>query len=129
MAVAGAAAGPSDVTVGIVLTRVPAPVARTVRTIVQLLLAATVPAERVSEVAVKASVPQQVFESRLTPVIPAGSASVNARPTSGAAFGFVIVNVSEVDALNPILAAPNTFAIEGGATTATLADAVPPAPA
>jgi hypothetical protein len=42
--------------------------------------------------------------------------------------GFVIVNVNEVDAFNAMLAAPNAFAIEGGPITATLADAVPPAP-
>ena len=44
------------------------------------------------------------------------------------ATGFVIVNVNEVDALNPMLAAPNAFAIEGGASTVTLAEAVPPVP-
>ena len=89
--------------------------------------------ETLPEPATAVTTPPQVFATPfgVATTIPVGSASVNATPVKPTVFapGFVIVNVSEVDALNPILAAPNTFAIEGGATTATLADAVPPAPA
>ena len=43
-------------------------------------------------------------------------------------FGFVIVNVSVVVPLSAMLEAPNSLLIEGGATTVTLAEAVPPVP-
>jgi len=101
---------------------------------VQLLLAATLAAEieTLPDPATAVTTPPQVLAAPfgVATTIPAGSASVNATPVKPTVFapGFVIVNVSEVDAFNPMLAAPNAFAIEGGATTATLADAVPPVP-
>jgi hypothetical protein len=101
---------------------------------VQLLLVAIAPAEieTLPDPATAVTTPPQVLATPfgVATTIPAGSASVNATPASPTVFavGFVIVNVSEVDPFNPMLAAPNTFAIEGGATTATLADAVPPVP-
>ena len=101
---------------------------------VQLLLAATLAAESetLPDPATAVAVPPQVLASPfgVATTIPAGSESVNATPVSPTVFavGFVIVNVSEVDAFNAMLAAPNAFAIEGGAITATLADAVPPVP-
>jgi hypothetical protein len=101
---------------------------------VQLLLAATLAAEieTLPDPATAVTTPPQVLAAPfgVATTIPAGSESVNATPVRPTVFapGFAIVNVSEVDALNPILAAPNAFAIEGGATTATLADAVPPVP-
>jgi hypothetical protein len=62
---------------------------------------------------------------------PAGSESVNATPERAVdAFELLIVNVSEVDAFCGTLGAPNTFAIDGGATTVSEAvfevDPVPP---
>jgi len=101
---------------------------------VQLLLAATLAAEieTLPDPATAVTTPPQVLAAPfgVATTIPAGSASVNATPVKPTVFapGFVIVNVSEVDALNPMLAAPKAFAIEGGATTAILADAVPPVP-
>ena len=101
---------------------------------VQLLLAATLAAEieMLPDPATAVTTPPQVLVNPfgVATTIPAGSESVNATPVSAAVFasGFVTVNVSDVDAFNPMLAAPNAFAIEGGAITATLADAVPPVP-
>jgi hypothetical protein len=106
-----------------------APVTFTVN--VQLLLAATLAAESetLPDPATAVTTPPQVLANPfgVATTIPAGRASVNATPVRPTVFapGFVIVNVNEVDALNPMLAAPNTFAIEGGAITATLAEAVP----
>jgi hypothetical protein len=63
-------------------------------------------------------------------VSPVGSVSVNATPASATvlAAGFVMVNVNEVVAFSAIVDGLNTFAIEGGATTLTLVEAVPPVP-
>jgi len=60
----------------------------------------------------------------------AGSVSVNATPVSDTVLapGLVIVKLSEVAPLGGMLAAPNALLIDGGATTARLADAVPPVP-
>jgi hypothetical protein len=62
---------------------------------------------------------------------PAGSVSANPTPLNVvAAFGLLIVKLSEVDPFSAMLAAPNDFTIVGGAiaATVTLADAVPPVP-
>src|SRR5579872_3051699 len=61
---------------------------------------------------------------------PAGSGSVMPTPKSVASFaaGFVMVNVSDVEPFSGMLAAPNCFAIEGGATTSMLATAPAPKP-
>jgi hypothetical protein len=61
---------------------------------------------------------------------PVGSVSVKATPASATvlAAGLVMVIVSEVVPFSGTLGAPKAFAIEGGATTATLAEAVPPVP-
>ena len=61
---------------------------------------------------------------------PAGNVSVNATPVTATAFaaGFVIVNVSEVVPFSGCWIAPKTLAIDGGATTLMLAEAVPPVP-
>jgi hypothetical protein len=60
----------------------------------------------------------------------AGNVSVNATPVSATvlADGLVSVNVSDVDPLGGMLAAPKALLIDGGATTARLAEAVPPVP-
>jgi hypothetical protein len=101
---------------------------------VQLLLAATLPAEieTLPDPATAVTTPPQVLANPLgvATTIPAGSESVNATPVKPRVFatGFVIVNVSEVDAFNPMLATPNAFAIEGGPTTVRLAEAPAPTP-
>jgi hypothetical protein len=61
---------------------------------------------------------------------PAGKVSVKLTPLSATVFpaGLVIVNVRLVVPFNGILAAPNALLIVGGATTVTLAEAVPPVP-
>jgi hypothetical protein len=123
-----------ELIVPVVLVTGPRAVAVTLKETTQEELAATVAAvsETLPDPATAVAVPPQVLATPfgVATTIPAGSASVNVTPVSPTVFpaGFVIVNVSEVDALNPMLAAPNAFAIEGGATTAILADAVPPVP-
>src|SRR3989440_12568076 len=76
------------------------------------------------------SVPPHTVADALATVKPVGSVSVNATPVSGStlAAGLVMVNVSDVVAFSAIVDGLNTFAIEGGASTFTLAEAVPPAP-
>jgi len=76
------------------------------------------------------SVPPQTDEVALATVSPVGSVSLKATPVSDAALaaGLVMVNVSEVVALRAILLGLKTLAIDGGASTLTLADAVPPVP-
>ena len=61
---------------------------------------------------------------------PLGRLSVNPTPLSAAAFatGFTNVKLRVVVPLMAMLAAPNVFAIVGGAMMVTLADAVPPVP-
>jgi hypothetical protein len=80
--------------------------------------------------AVVVRVPPQTVAEALATVSPVGSVSVNATPVSGTvlAAGFVIVKVSDVVAFSAIVAGLNTFAIDGGATTLMLAEAVPPVP-
>jgi hypothetical protein len=123
-----------ELIVPVVLVTGPRAVAVTFTETTQEELAATVAAvsETLPDPAAAVTTPPQELANPfgVATTIPAGSASVNATPVRPTVFatGFVIVNVNEVDALNEMLAAPNTFAIEGAATTATLADAVPPVP-
>jgi len=88
--------------------------------------------ETLPDPATAVAVPPQVLAAPfgVATTIPVGSVSVNATPVKPTVFpaGFVIVNVSEVDAFNAMLAAPNAFAIEGGPITVTLAEAPVPAP-
>ena len=99
-----------------------------------VLLAATVPpvSDMLPEPATAVPVPLHVLVSPfgVATTIPAGSVSANASPVSATvlAAGFVIVNVNEVVPFSGIAAAPKVFAIDGGATTFTLAEAVPPVP-
>jgi hypothetical protein len=76
------------------------------------------------------SVPPQTVAVALATVSPVGSVSVNATPVSGSTFaaGLVIVNIKEVVAFRLIVEGLNTLAIDGGASTLTLAEAVPPVP-
>jgi hypothetical protein len=63
-------------------------------------------------------------------VSPVGSVSVKATPVRGSTFaaGLVIVNVKEVVAFSAMDEGAKTLAIDGGASTFTLAVAVPPVP-
>jgi hypothetical protein len=76
------------------------------------------------------SVPPQTVAVAFATVNPVGSVSVNATPLSGSTFaaGLVMVNVSEVVAFRAMPLGLNTLAIDGGASTLMLAEAVPPVP-
>jgi hypothetical protein len=76
------------------------------------------------------SVPPQVEADAEATVRPAGSVSVKATPVSATelAAGSVMVKVSELVAPVAMLAGLNDLAMVGGATTARLAEAVPPVP-
>src|ERR1700722_290881 len=123
-----------ELTAPVVFVKFPdaVPVTFTVR--VQFPLAATVPpvSETLAEPATAVAVPPQVLVSPLgvATTNPAGNVSENATPVSATALaaGFVIVKVSEVVALRATAVGLNTLAIDGGATTARLAEAVPPVP-
>ena len=80
--------------------------------------------------AVVVRVPPQTVAVAFATVRPVGSVSVNATPVRDTvlAAGLVIVNVSEVVAFSATLLGLNTLAIDGGATTLMLAEAVPPVP-
>ena len=80
--------------------------------------------------AVVVSVPPHTVAVLLATVKPVGSVSANATPVSGATFaaGLVIVKVSEVVAFTAIVAGLNALAMDGGASTVMLADAVAPVP-
>lgn len=80
--------------------------------------------------AVVVNVPPQTVLVLLATVKPEGNVSVNATPLRATvlATGLVIVKVSEVVAFNAIVAGLNALAIEGGATTVTLAEAAVPLP-
>src|SRR5713101_7662449 len=78
------------------------------------------------------NVPPHTVVVPLATVRPVGSVSLNATPASATvlAAGLVMVNIRDVVALRAIDAGLNTFAIEGGATTASVAvlltEPVPP---
>src|SRR3954471_11318360 len=76
------------------------------------------------------SVPPQTVAEALATVRPVGSVSVKATPVSGSTFaaGLVMVKVSEVVAFSEMLSGLNALAIDGAASTFTLAVAVPPVP-
>jgi hypothetical protein len=101
---------------------------------VQVELAATVPpaSEILPDPAAAVATPPQVFVSPfgVATTIPTGNESVNATPVSATALaaGLVMVKVKDVVPFNGRLPAPKALAIEGGATTLRLADAVPPVP-
>ena len=92
---------------------------------VQEPAAAMVPPERLTDEAdvVMVPVPQDpVRPLGLGTARPAGRVSVKATPVSATvALGLVMVKLSVVVAFNGILAAPNAFAMEGGAMTVMLA--------
>src|ERR1043166_26631 len=80
--------------------------------------------------AVVVSVPPQTLEVPFATVNPVGSVSVNATPVSEStlAAGLMMVNVSEVVAFNAIVEGLNALAMDGGASTWTVAVAVLPVP-
>lgn len=94
------------------------------------LAAIVAPASEIPVGAVVVNVPPQTVEVEFATVSPVGSVSVNATPVSGStlAAGLVMVKVSEVVAFSAMDEGLNAFAIDGGATTVTEADAVPPVP-
>lgn len=91
-------------------------------------MVAPVKAIPVGEVVV--SVPPQTVAETFATVRPVGSVSVKATPVRGSTFaaGLVIVKVKEVVAFSAIDEGAKTLAIDGGASTFTLAVAVPPVP-
>src|SRR6478609_8179946 len=95
-----------------------------------LLTAIVAPVKAMPVGAVVVRVPPQTVADALATVKPVGSVSVKATPVSGSTFaaGLVIVKVSEVVALSAMLLGLKTLAIDGGASTLTLAVAVPPVP-
>src|SRR5882672_10384508 len=95
-----------------------------------LFVAMVAPVIAIPVGAVVVTVPPHTVAEAFATVSPAGNVSVNATPVKATAFaaGFVIVNVNEVVAFTEIAEGLNTFAIAGGATTLTLAEAVPPVP-
>jgi len=95
-----------------------------------LLTAMVAPVRAMPVGAVVVKVPPQIVAEALATVRPVGRVSVNATPVRATVFaaGFVIVKVSEVVAFSEMLDGLNTLAIDGGATTLTLAEAVPPVP-
>src|SRR5262249_30840970 len=79
--------------------------------------------------AVVVNVPPQVVEVPLATVSPVGSVSVKATPASAVdACGLVMVKVKLVVALSAMPDGLKTLAIDGGAITVTLAEAVLPVP-
>src|SRR5580704_16698611 len=100
----------------------------------EVLGVAILPPERLMLVdpATAVAAPPQVFESPfgVATTNPVGNVSVNATPASATEFaaGLVTVKVRDVVPFNTIVAAPKALAIDGGATTARFADAVPPVP-
>src|SRR5947208_3419846 len=73
--------------------------------------------------AVVVSVPPHTVAEALATVSPVGSVSVNATPVSPAVFpaGLVIVNVNDVVAFSEMVFGLNTLAMDGGATTFSMA--------
>src|SRR6185312_2805930 len=120
-----------EVTFPVVLVNCPEAAPVTVTLNWHWLFAAIVAPESAIPVgAVVVKVPPQTVAEALATVSPVGSVSVKATPVSGSTFaaGLVIVNVSEVVAFRTMLLGLKTLAIDGGASTLMLAEAVPPVP-
>ena len=97
-------------------------------------LAATVPPLRLIEVlpAVAVNVPPHVLLALGVAATcrPDGKLSVTETPLKAVpVFGLVMVSVSEVVPFTGMFVAPKALAMDGGATTTMLADAIPPFPA
>src|ERR1035441_9637171 len=120
------------VTLPVVLFLAPAVVPVTLTDTVQLALAASVPADRLTEEEPATAVgvpPQVLFKFGVAATTnPAGNASVNATPVRPIMFEFCTVKVSDVVPFNGMLAVPNALLMPGGDATVTLALAVVPVP-
>jgi hypothetical protein len=117
----------AELTFPVKLSCAPAVIPVTVTLKVQVPLAAIVaPLNEITRVAaVVVSVPPHCAEDESTIDKPAGRVSENAAPVNAAPLlGFVIVKPSVVEVFNAIVAAPNDFAIEGGAMTNTVSEPV-----
>jgi len=118
----------------VVLVKLPATVAVTFTLSVQLVLVAieTPVSETVPEPATAVGVPPQVLviPFGVATAVPTGNVSVKPTPVRATvlAAGLVIVNVSEVVPFTVTPGAPYALAMDGGETTAKLAEAVPPVP-
>src|SRR5258708_21727867 len=90
-----------------------------------LLVLIVAPVNAIPVGLVVVSVPPHTVADALATVNPVGSVSVNATPVNGSGFapGLVMVKVSDVVAFSVMVDGLNTFAMEGGASTFTLADA------
>jgi hypothetical protein len=118
-----------EVTFPVVLVKVPFVVAPTVTLKVQLLFAAIVAPERVIVFPpLVVRVPPQTALVPLATVRVLGRTSVKPTPVSatGLTAGLVMVKPNEVVSVCAIEFGLNALAMEGGATTTMLADAVPP---
>src|SRR5205823_17117 len=116
-----------ELTAPLVLVYWPAAVPVTFTTSVQLVLTAMLPPVRLMlvEPATAVAVPPQVFDRPfgVETTRPVGSVSVNATPASATvlAAGFVMVKVSVVVPFSGIVVGLNALAIDGGATTISVA--------
>jgi hypothetical protein len=120
-----------EVTLPVVFVKLPAVAPVTVTLNWHWLLAAIVAPESAMPVgAVVVNVPPQTVADALATVMPVGNVSVNATPVKATALaaGLVMVNVRDVVPFSAMAAGLKTLAIEGGATTLMLAEAVPPVP-
>jgi hypothetical protein len=117
-----------------VLVNVPPDVPVTFKEIAQLAPVASEPPlnETIVLPATAVAVPAQLFVNAGVGATakPDGSASESAKPDSLTVFaaGFVMVKVKLVVPLSAMLGAPKASAIEGGAATAIVAEALPPVP-
>src|SRR6202045_3774575 len=95
-----------------------------------LFVAIVAPVRVIPVGAVVVRAPPQTVAEAFATVNPVGNVSLKATPVKATVFaaGLVMVNCKEVVALRAIVAGLNTLAIEGGATTLMLAEAVPPVP-
>jgi hypothetical protein len=122
---AGAAEVWFEVRVDVVLFCVPGDMPTTFTPMVQVVLAATVPPDRDTELvpAVAVTVPKQVSVTpgMLATSSPLGRVSENARPVSSTLFELPMVNVRVVVWVVNRLAEPNAFENVGGTVTSMLA--------
>ena len=124
-----------ELTFPVVFVRLPGVVPVTLIVTVQVLFVAAVPPARdtLPAPATAVTVPPQVLVKPfgVATTSPAGNVSVTATPDSAAELplGLVMVRANDVVPFNGIGVMPNALAIDGGANTLTLADAVPPDPA
>jgi len=121
----------AEVTLPVVLVKLPGWVPVTVTLKAQVPPAATVAPE--SEIVLPplvVKVPPQTVLVPLATVRLVGSTSVNATPVSptGLTTGLVMVKFSDVVVFTAMELGLNALAIEGGATTTMLAEAAPPVP-